>query len=166
MIKTGQWQRPKNGLPFPVFSITGSSLMPRPHPAHMRIGGLVSQVQILGLATEAWSNHWNYRVAFIGIMRKWEVLQWYHSKRCYEMHYSHWPICNLTLTIEEVHVASPFWEPMNRENVRWGLPLRGMEHAFSFNAIVYRELVMTLNIPVHERNGTCRIVASTGSLMR
>ena len=42
--------------------------------------------------------------------------------------------------------------------------LRGMEHAYSFNFVVCRELVMTVNIPVQERNGTCRIVASTRSL--
>ena len=37
--------------------------MPRPHPAHMRRRGLVSQVQILGLALEAWSGQSNRRVA-------------------------------------------------------------------------------------------------------
>ena len=42
--------------------------------------------------------------------------------------------------------------------------LRGMEHAFSFNFILCRELVMTVNIPVQERNAICRIVASAGSL--
>ena len=40
--------------------------------------------------------------------------------------------------------------------------LRGTEHAFSFNFIVCRELVMTVNIPVQERNAICRIVASAG----
>ena len=44
--------------------------------------------------------------------------------------------------------------------------LRGTEHAFSFNFIVCRELVMTVNIPVQERDATCRIVGSVGSLMR
>ena len=43
--------------------------------------------------------------------------------------------------------------------------LRGTEHAFSFNFIVYRELVMTVNIPIQEINATCRIVASAGSSM-
>ena len=43
---------------------------------------------------------------------------------------------------------------------------RGTEHAFSFNFIVCRELVMTVNIPVHERDATCRIVASAGSSTR
>ena len=37
-----------------------------------------------------------------------------------------------------------------------------MEHAFSF--ILCGELVMTVNIPVQERNATCTIVASVGSL--
>ena len=40
--------------------------------------------------------------------------------------------------------------------------LRGTEHAFSFNFILCRELVMTVNIAVQERS---RIVASAGSLM-
>ena len=34
-------------------------LKARPHPAHVRRRGLVSQAQILGLAPEAWSNKWN-----------------------------------------------------------------------------------------------------------
>ena len=38
--------------------------------------------------------------------------------------------------------------------------LRGTEHAFSFNFIVCRELVMTVNIPVQERDATYRIVAN------
>ena len=42
--------------------------------------------------------------------------------------------------------------------------LRGTGHAFSFSFIVCRELVMTVNIPVKERDATCRIVASAGSL--
>ena len=41
--------------------------------------------------------------------------------------------------------------------------LRGTEHAFSFNFLVCRELVMTVNIPVQERNVTCRIVVSVES---
>ena len=58
------------------------SLVPRPHPAQGRRRSLVSQVQILGLAPEAWSGQSNRRAAFIGIMRKREqVLQSYHSKR-------------------------------------------------------------------------------------
>ena len=43
--------------------------------------------------------------------------------------------------------------------------LRGTEHAFSFNSILCRELVMTVNIPVQERNATCRIIASAKSSM-
>ena len=39
--------------------------------------------------------------------------------------------------------------------------LRGTKHAFSFNFIVCRELVMTVNTPVQERDATCRIVAVT-----
>ena len=42
--------------------------------------------------------------------------------------------------------------------------LRGTEHAFSFNFILCRQLVMTVNIPVQERNATCRIVTSAESL--
>ena len=42
--------------------------------------------------------------------------------------------------------------------------LWGTEHAFSFNFLLCRELVMTVKIPVQERNTTCRIVASVGSL--
>ena len=42
--------------------------------------------------------------------------------------------------------------------------LQGMEHAFSFNFILCRELVLTVNMPVQERNATCRVVASTKSL--
>ena len=41
--------------------------------------------------------------------------------------------------------------------------LPGMEHAFSFNFLLCRELVMTVNIPVQERNATCRIVAGVKS---
>ena len=37
------------------------------------------------------------------------------------------------------------------------------EHAFSFNFLLCGELVITVNIPVQERNGTCRIVASMES---
>ena len=59
------------------------SLVPRPHPAHTRRRGLVSQVQILGLAPEVWSGQSNRRAAFIGIMR--QVLQSYRSKYCYEI---------------------------------------------------------------------------------
>ena len=44
--------------------------------------------------------------------------------------------------------------------------LRDTEHAFNFNFIVCRELVMTVNIFVQERNVTSRIVASAGSLTR
>ena len=52
------------------------SLMPRPHPAHARRRRLVSQVQILGLAPEAWSTQSNHK------MRKQEqVLQTYRSNR-------------------------------------------------------------------------------------
>ena len=40
--------------------------------------------------------------------------------------------------------------------------LRGTEHAFSFNFILCRELVMTVNILVQEKNATCRIVARAG----
>ena len=42
--------------------------------------------------------------------------------------------------------------------------LRGAEHTFSFNLILSRELAMTVNTPVPERNATCRIVASVESL--
>ena len=51
-------------------TVLSSSLVPRPHPAHARRRGLVSQLQILGLALEAWSGQSNCRAAFIGIMRK------------------------------------------------------------------------------------------------
>ena len=44
--------------------------------------------------------------------------------------------------------------------------LRGTEHAFSFNFILCRELVMTVNIPVQERNAACSVVASMGSSTR
>ena len=44
--------------------------------------------------------------------------------------------------------------------------VRGTEHAFSFNFIVYKELVMKVNTPVQEWKATCRIVASTGSSTR
>ena len=44
--------------------------------------------------------------------------------------------------------------------------LQGMEYAFSFNFILCRELVMTVNIPVQERNATCRIVASVGLVLK
>ena len=43
--------------------------------------------------------------------------------------------------------------------------LRGMEHAFSFNFMLCRELVVTVNISVRERNATCRIIASAESSM-
>ena len=41
--------------------------------------------------------------------------------------------------------------------------LWGTEHAFSFNCLLYRELVTTVNIPVQKKNATCRIVVSTKS---
>ena len=68
-------------------------LMPRPHLAHARRRGLVSQVQILGLAPKAWSSQSDRRRAFIRIMQK------HRSKWCYDIHFSHWQICNPTLTI-------------------------------------------------------------------
>ena len=37
------------------FATNSSSLVPKPHPAYTRRKGLVSQVQIFGLAPEAWS---------------------------------------------------------------------------------------------------------------
>ena len=43
--------------------------------------------------------------------------------------------------------------------------LQGAEHTFSSNLILCRELAMTVNIPVQERDATCRIVASVGSSM-
>ena len=58
------------------------TLVPRPHPAHVRRRGLVSQVQILGLAPEAWSNQSNRRAAFIGIMRKREQVLQTDSSKC------------------------------------------------------------------------------------
>ena len=49
-------------------------LMPRPHPAHSEVRGLVSQVKSLGYFQ---SDQWNHRAAFIGIMQMREqVLQW------------------------------------------------------------------------------------------
>ena len=56
------------------------SLVPRLHPAHARRRGLVSQVQILGLALEGWSNQWNRRAAFIIMLKREQVLQFYRSK--------------------------------------------------------------------------------------
>ena len=44
-----------------VQTLNQSSLVPRLHPAHARRRGLVSQVQILGLAPEAWSSQSNHR---------------------------------------------------------------------------------------------------------
>ena len=44
--------------------------------------------------------------------------------------------------------------------------LRGTEHAFNFYFVVCRELVMIVNIPVQERNATCRTIASAGSSTR
>ena len=41
------------------------SFVSRPHPAHTRRRGLVSQVQILGLVPETWSGQSNCRIAFI-----------------------------------------------------------------------------------------------------
>ena len=57
------------------------SLVPRPYPAHARRRGLVSQVQILGQAPEAWSGQSDRRTAFIRIMWKREqVLQSYTAQ--------------------------------------------------------------------------------------
>ena len=55
----------------PCFSVLQISLVPRPHPAHVRRRGLVSQVEILGPAPEAWSCQSNRRVAFIGSENKY-----------------------------------------------------------------------------------------------
>ena len=78
----------KNGGGLRTRTRLNHSLVPRPHPAHARRRGLVSQVQILGLAPETWSGQSYRRTAFIGIMQKREqLLQSYRSKRCYEIHY-------------------------------------------------------------------------------
>ena len=78
------WCNVFNGLGLPAnlreFPLTALSLVSRPHPAHARRRGLVSQVQILGLAPETWSGQSYCRTAFIGIMRKRELLQSYRSK--------------------------------------------------------------------------------------
>ena len=64
-----------------IHRCTAISLMPRPHPAHVRRRDLVSQIQILGLAPEALSDLSNLGVALIGIMWQQEqVLQWYCSR--------------------------------------------------------------------------------------
>ena len=52
-------------------------------------GGLVSKVQILGLAPEAWSGQSDH-----GSENKYSI-----SPKCYDIHFSHWQICNPTLTI-------------------------------------------------------------------
>ena len=62
------------------------SLMPRPHPAHVRRRGLVSQVPILGLAPETLSSQ-SYRRAAL-MQKREQLLQSYCSKWCYEIHYS------------------------------------------------------------------------------
>ena len=46
-------------------------LMPRPHPAHARRRGLVSKLQIRGLAPEAWNDQWNCRAPFIASKNKY-----------------------------------------------------------------------------------------------
>ena len=94
------------------------SLVPRPHPAHTRRRGLVSPVQIFGLALAlaAWSDQWNRRVALIRIMQKQEqVLQSY---------YSHWPICNPTLTITRLQYFrkpkdSGLWHQTPSPRMNW-----------------------------------------------
>ena len=48
----------------PLFS---HSLVPRPHPAHVRRRDLVSQVQIR-------SGQWNRRTTFIGLIQTWELV--------------------------------------------------------------------------------------------
>ena len=48
------------------------SHMPRPYLAHTRRRGLMSQVQILGLAPKVLSDKWNCRAAFFGVMRRWK----------------------------------------------------------------------------------------------
>ena len=66
----------------------GGSLVPRPHPAHARRRGLVSQDQILGLAPEAWSGQSNHRSSI-----HWNNAEARTSttikllKACYEIHY-------------------------------------------------------------------------------
>ena len=93
------------------------------------------------------------------------------------MHYSHRSICNPTLTIKGVHMTSPGTQfphipayfctctALLKANECMVRPVRfevRSMHLASF--IVCRELVMTVNILVHERNATCRIIASVGSL--
>ena len=62
--------------------------MPRPHPAQVRRRGLVSQVQILGLAPEVWSGQSNRRAAVY-----WNNVEASTNtsivllKVCYEIHY-------------------------------------------------------------------------------
>ena len=62
---------------------------------------------------------------------------------------------------------------MNREIVRQGLLycdtystslLGGTEHAFSFNFLLCRDLLLTVNIPVQE-GAVCRIIVSVWILM-
>ena len=89
------WQHLANFMMTHKLVLLLPSLMPRPHPAHARRRDLVSQVQILGLTSQAWSAQSNRRAAFIGIMRKQEqVLQWYRSKRVMRFIIQLWPICN------------------------------------------------------------------------
>ena len=119
------------------------SLMPRPHPAHARRRGLVSQVPILGLAPETWSGQSYCRAAFIGINA--QLLQSYCSKWYYEIHYSHWQICNPTQLQGFGTSASPrIWTCDTRPlllawaTCRWGL---GMRLAFAVIECTYSVFV-------------------------
>ena len=79
------------------------SLVPRPHPAHVRRRGLVSQVQILGLAPEAWSGQSNpqSRVYWNNAEARTST-SIYCSKRVMRFIIRHWSICNSTPMISRL----------------------------------------------------------------
>ena len=71
-----------------------------------------------------------------------------------------WRVCVCVCVCVHACYVPPSQEAMNRELYSEAYStssLRGMEHAASFNFISYRALVMTVNIPVQERNVTCRM---------
>ena len=100
---------------FSSLGLGTTSRMPRPHPAHTRRRGLVSQV---------WMLPETRRAAITGIMRKREhVLQSYRSK-WYEIHYPHWQIYNPTLKITRLAQRFRLVTPDPSPRAGWGLGTR------------------------------------------
>ena len=102
-----------------------SSLVPRPHLAHARRRGLVSQVQILGLAPKAWSGQSDRRRAFIRIT--WQQNKYFNHTApsdvmIFIFHTDKFVIPTLTITRLQVFCWPKdldFWHQTSSPCVSW-----------------------------------------------